>query len=195
MASFMLPLGAFQVQLLEPNVVASAETLQKAMTEWRTCMDAAFGGHPDDIDTQAEALDRVIEGSILRRLEAASQEFKRCLETSEFPHVLPPITIQLIYASLVAQIFNLSFEIHDYEATEDENSRKYWWVSGRVVDGRRRAYECSGSSFTFDGQDERLAEGALLSACADAFVAGVYAAVPHFPWDRHFPWAGEPHIR
>ena len=195
MASFALPLGGFQVQLLEPAVVAYAKALQEAMTKWRTCVDAAFCGQVDDIDAQAEALDRVIEGSILRKLEAASQEFKRCLETSEFPQVLPAITIQLIYASLIAQTFNLSFEIHDYEARGDDNKRKYWWVSGRVVDGRGWACECSGSSFMFDGQDERLAEGALLSACADAFVAGVHAAVPHFPWDRHLPWAGEPHVR
>ncbi len=195
MANFVLPLGAFQVQLLEPTVVASAEALQEAMTEWRSCMDEAFSGRVDDIDAQAQALDRVIEGSILHKLETASQEFRRCLETSEFPRVLPTITIQLIYASLIAQIFNLSFAIHDYEARGDDNKQKYWWVSGRAVDRRGWIHECSGSSFMFDSQDARLTEGALLSACADAFVAGVHAAVPHFPWDRHLPWAGEPHVR
>jgi hypothetical protein len=168
MTKFTLPLGAFQIHLATPPIMNAARALREAIGELDRAMQMAFDRGTDDVQAQMGALDRIAEGSIRSGIEAASQEFRRSLETLEFPQPLPKMTHQLIYASIVAQAFNLTFEIRDYELRADEKERAYWWVIGRAVDKRARVYENPGSSFMFPKDDEKVTEGALLSACTDA---------------------------
>jgi len=195
MMNFTLPFGAFQIHFAKSTVVNAVRPLQEALEEWDTLVEAAFGGNAEDLQVQSGALDNIAEGFSIQRLKGASEKFKQSLEISEFPEVLPRITAKLIFAPIVAQTFHLSFEVVDYELNVNGKGRSYWWVTGRIIGKRGRANERLGTSFMFDKDNDKMAEGALLSACADAFVHCVYAIIPYFPWDRHFPWAGEPHIK
>src|SRR4030042_2164840 len=110
-------------------------------------MEAAVDAEIDDIESQKGALDKVAEGSILQEVEAASQEFKRSLETSEFPACLPNITHQLMYASIVAQALGLSFEVCDYQLEVNDQGRRHWWVLGRAHSRGSATTSCFGLSW------------------------------------------------
>jgi len=94
------------------------------------------------------------------------------------------MTRQLLYASLVAKALDLRFEVIDYRRETHDGQSAYWWVDGQVTSQAGESFKRPGTSFSFELDDEKRAEGALLSACADAFIHSVYAVVPYFPWDR-----------
>lgn len=191
MRKFTLPLGMFQVHM-PATVVEAAEPLRRALEDLArvTRESPPWASHRSSMEDDAwiAESERVIE-----KVKKASDEFQLRLKSTEFPCVLPPRAYDLIYASLVAQAFDLRFEITDYTLERTDENLAYWWVEGQIRDlnGERRVYP--GTSFAFNSDDEKQSDGALLSACADAFVDCVFAAVPHFPRarEKERPWVTE----
>lgn len=184
MKDFTLPLGTFQIHFVASPVADAVPPLKEALQEHDAILDAAYAENPEAspleaFTNRAEEFETSIE-----KIKKASEKFQQALKISEFPAVLPRITEQLIFASIVAQAFNLSFEVIDYERKDDDKGRSSWWVTGHIIDKHNRINERPGTSFMYDKNNDKMAEGALLSACADAFIHCVFAAVPHFPWDR-----------
>ncbi len=184
MAEFTLPLGMFQVHM-PTTVMEALEPLRSALRELAQLVRAS--PMTDLSNRSSEEVDAwwAQWTDITDKVKAAGDELQLRLKSMEFPEVLPPMTRELIYASLVAGAFGLQFAITDYEmSTDAQRQSAGWWVTGRVIDLNGEVQESPGTSFSFDPNNEKHSEGALLSACADAFIHCVFAAVPHFPWSR-----------
>jgi hypothetical protein len=176
MRRFLLPLAGFPVSFpataIEPHVTALKDALEQHDLLW-----LAAGKDPESISPEDLA-------TSLTRVGAAGEAFLKSLEASEFLGSIPRRTAQLIFASFVAQSFGLEFEIIDLQEERGDKGKIFWWVTGCVVNRRGQREERPGTSFQFEAEHEKIAEGALLSACADAFIHCVFAMVPYFPWDR-----------
>jgi hypothetical protein len=184
MTQFSLPLGMFQIQLAGSDIQQATELLREAMERHDKLLDELLerSGQESILASLADHSEEFASSS--SRIDEAAEQFKRALATSESPESLPRITTQLIYASIVAGAFHLSFDVIDYHKELRDGGGKSWRVSGRAVDKRGKSYERPGISHGFDDDNGPVSEGALLSACADAFIHCVFAAVPCFPWDR-----------
>lgn len=185
MTGFTLPFGMFQIHFPDPAVAHAVGTLRKVLDDHNILLEEIYAESPDEFPPPALFKRGDEFAASIQAVGKASKRFQEALRTIEFPEVLPSITSQLIFASVVAQAFHLSFEVVDYERHDDQKGPSYWWwVTGRITDRHDRSLESTGTSFLFDKDDDKMAEGALLSACADAFIHCVFTAVPHFPWDR-----------
>ena len=179
-----LPFGAFQIQLPSRHIIDTVRHLQELLEKFYTLWKSTFDentGEPEDL---SKAIQDITKGPINQEIKQASEKVEESFQISEFPDVLPTITKQLIFASVVAQALHLSFEVLDYELNSEDKGRSYWWVTGRIKDEYGRTEEGHGTSFMFENNDEKMAEGALLSACADTFIYCVHSVFPYFPWDR-----------
>ncbi len=186
MVGFNLPLGGFEIHFAESLVANAIPSLQELLKEYNTILETAFAENQQNREAQEHALESIPEESCIQKLKKAVEKFIRSIEVSECPVVLPRITVQFIFSSIVAQALRFSFSVIDYELNVDDKGRSYWWVVGRITDKHGRTQERPGTSFMFDKNNEKMAEGALLSACADALVYCVSSMVPFFPreWDR-----------
>lgn len=168
-SGFGLPLGPFQIHVPAALVLPAAQQMGAALERLREAIDS-----PD-----TESFERIAV-----EVRAAGDALNAALCSIESPDVLPAMTRQLVYASLIAKALALRFEITDYRRETHGERSASWWVDGQVTSLAGEAFKRPGTSFSFDPGDEKRAEGALLSACTDAFIHSVYAAVPFFPWDR-----------
>lgn len=167
---FTLPLGPFQIHLPATLILPAARRMGHALEKLRDAIDSAA-----DVETF---------GRIVEEARKAGDVLNAALNSLESPEVLPAMTHQLLYASLIAEALGLRFEVIDYRRETHDNATAFWWVDGRVTTPAGETYGRPGTSFSFDFDDEKRAEGALLSSCADAFIHSVYAVVPYFTWDR-----------
>ncbi len=175
-----LPLGIFQIHLNIGGASEASLLLQEALEKHQELLDRT-----GNLLNSAEAIQefgKEFEESA-KKINESSEKFQRALDKSECPEVLPEITRDLIFASMASQIFSLSFQVEDYELTNDKE-RLSWWVEGCVTNKYGEKYQGAGTSFSFDKHNDeiregRISEGALLSACADA-------AFPYFPWRRSY---------
>lgn len=169
-SGFALPLGLFQIHLPAAVIVPAAGRMGDALEGLREAIDSP--------------LDMEQFGQIVTEVRAAGDAMNAALSSLESPEVLPAMTRQLLYASLVAEALGLRFEVTDYRRETHGSETAYWWVDGQITTPAGENFRRPGTSFSFDLEDDKRAEGALLSACADAYIHCVFAAVPYFPWDR-----------
>lgn len=181
---FALPFGGFQVHFPSSYVAEKASPLQEALKKHDALLDKADANNPalPPIDALSHYVDEFQASA--QQIRTASEDFLKSLNALEFPEELPSRTKQLIFASIIAQSFGLSFEVIEYKLEVSPGGQSNWWVTGQVIDRKDRKYQGPGISFLFQKDNDEIAEGALLSACADAFIHSVYSAVPYFPWDR-----------
>ncbi len=165
---FALPLGPFQIHVPAALVLPAARRTGAALEALREAIESL----------NVEAVEQLATD-----VRTAGDALNAALQSIESPEPLPPMTRQLLYASLVAEALGLRFEVTDYRRESDGGSAS-WWVDGAVMTPAGESFKRPGTSFSFGVDDDKRAEGALLSACADAFIHSVYAAVPYFPWDR-----------
>jgi hypothetical protein len=188
MKKINLPFGGFQIHVPISPIEESVQRLQKAINEYERLYNSVMQKTPNmhPVEVIGEHLS-AFEPKLYEMKEAGSA-LQASLDACEFPHAFPRMTRELIFASLVAQLYGIAFEVIDYELRASENRRASWWVMGRAIDGKSRQYERPGASFVFTESDEQASEGALLGACADAFIQSVFAAVPWFPKERGNVW-------
>ena len=177
----------FQIHCAVPAIAEAAHSLRKVLEEYEIFLDTVHKGNPQEDPLMALANHSEDWEQYIQKIKEAGEEFEGSLRTIEFPEQLPHITTRLIFASIVAQEFHLSFEVVDYKLEVIEDGEFYsWLVMGRVINKYGRGNERSGISFGFRKDSSSIVEGALLSACADAFVECMFSAIPHFPkgrWD------------
>ena len=180
MTEFALPLGIFY-QLPCPSTLAEAVVpLQEALKAHKDLRERLTPG----MDNENAKLLEENFGASVQQIKSASDAFENVLNQAiDFP-TLPRRTKQLIFASIVAELFDLGFTVTNINLEAEHPPENFWWVTGRVVGRMLDEVECEGTSFAFLPGDDKQSEGALLSACADAFIHCVYAAAPYFPWDR-----------
>jgi hypothetical protein len=188
MKKINLPFGGFQIHVPLSSIEESVQRLRKAIDEYEKLYDSIVQKTPNvhPVEVIGENLS-AFEPELCEMKEAGAA-LQASLDACEFPWVLPRMTRELIFASVVAQLYGIAFEVIDYELKTSSGGRASWWAMGRAIDGKSRQYERPGTSFVFGESDEQASEGALLGACADAFVQSVFAAVPWFPKERGNVW-------
>jgi hypothetical protein len=188
MKKINLPLGGFQIHVPISPIEESVRRLRKAIDEYDRLYNSMTQKTPNmhPVEVIGENLS-AFETKLCEMKEAGSA-LQASLDACEFPRAFPRMTRELIFASLVAQLCGIAFEVVDYELKTSSSGRASWWVMGRAIDSKRREYERPGTSFLFGQSDEQASEGALLGACADAFIQSVFAAIPWFPKERGNVW-------
>jgi hypothetical protein len=179
MPEFTLPLGMFQLHA-PVTVTEAALPLRAALKDLVRVVHSVPADLPNRRPDEPEVVAWWADWTqVIDRVKTTSDQFQSRMKPIEFPEVLPPITRELIYASLVAEAFGLQFTITNYYRTGDQESSGWWKAVSSTWPAKHKTALASASPST-----PRMNVSLKVLSCPPAQTPSSIACLPRYLTSR-----------